>query len=322
MTTLDRLERWRTSGAITPAQHSTISAIVRKDRFSVFAELNVLLYLGVLFCIGGLSWTVRTYFTDLGDTAILAGLSLLCAASFYYCFSREFPFSAERVESPSLVFDYVLYLGALAFGIGLGYLEFRFQFLKESWDNYLLLSAFLYFFLGYRFDNRFVVSLALSTLAGWFGLSTTRLGWFHQGQYRAPAMVYAAVVALAGAFLFQRRIKAHFLRTYLHVAANVLFVTLVTGVNLPASGLAYLFALVILAAGIIYGGFHFHEFSFAAYATIYAYIGVSLRLLQGVRNDRVVLGYFVVSGILVVAFIAWLAVKAARSRNERLSTNF
>ena len=112
MTTLERLESWRTSGAITPAQYSAIAGVFRRDRFSVFVELNVLLYLGVLFCIGGLSWTVRTYFTDLGDTAILAGLTLLCVASFYYCFSREFPFSRQRVESPSLVFDYVLYLGA------------------------------------------------------------------------------------------------------------------------------------------------------------------------------------------------------------------
>ena len=295
-------------------QYSTIAAIVRKDRFSVFVELNSLLYLGVLFCIGGLSWTVRTYFTDLGDTAILAGLALLCVASFYYCFSRAFPFSRQRVESPSLAFDYVLYLGALAFGVALGYIEFRFEPLKESWDNYLLLSASLYFLLSYRFDNRFVLSLALSTLAGWFGLSTTRFGLFRAGEYRVPAITYAIVVALAGIGLFQRQLKPHFLRTYLHVAANVLFVALVSGVGMDLGGMGYLFALIVLCGVAIYGAFRFEEFSFAGYGTIYGYIGVSMRLLRGVHDTRTVLTYLVVSGILVIAFIAWLAVKAARKK--------
>ena len=311
MTTLERLESWRTSGAITPAQYSAIAGVFRRDRFSVFVELNVLLYLGVLFCIGGLSWTVRTYFTDLGDTAILAGLTLLCVASFYYCFSRGLPFSRQRVESPTLVFDYVLYLGALAFGVLLGYLEFRFQVLKESWDNYLLLSACLYFFLAYRFDNRFVLSFALSTLAGWFGLSATRFGLIHYGAYRIPAIVYAIVIALVGTGFFQSRMKPHFLRTYLHVAANVLFVALLSGVGENLAGMGYLIALVILSGLVIYGGFRFQEFSFAGYATIYGYIGVSIRLLRGVRDERSVMAYFILSGISVIAFIAWLAVKAA-----------
>ena len=314
MTTLDRLESWRTSGAITPAQYSAITAVFRRDRFSVFVELNALLYLGVLFCIGGLSWTVRTYFTNLGDTAILAGLTLLCVACFYYCFSRQLPFSRQQVESSSLVFDYVLYLGALAFGVLLGYLEFRFHILKESWDNYLLLSASLYFFLAYRFDNRFVLSFALSTLAGWFGLSASRFGLIHSGAYRVPAVVYAVVVALVGSGLFHVRLKPHFLRTYLHVGANVFFVALVSGVGANVAGMGYLIALLIFSGLVIYGSFRFQEFLFAGYATIYGYIGVSIRLLRGVPDERSVMAYFIVSGIFVIAFIAWLAVKAARKK--------
>jgi hypothetical protein len=314
MTTLDRLEKWQTAGLITPTQHSAIAAIVRKDRFSLFSEINALLYLGVLFCIGGLSWTIKTYFTNLGDSAILAGLTLLCGASFYYCFSRGLPFSAERVESPSMVFDYVLYMGTLAFGVGLGYFEFRFHVLKESWDNYLLLSAALYFFLAYRFDNRFVLSLALSTLAGWFGLGMTRLGLFHVDRYRAPAIVYAIVIAVAGAVLFRQNLKQHFLKSYLHVAANVLSAALLTGVGEDADGMGYLLAVLIVGAAIISAGFYFQEFSFTAYATVYSYIAISIRLLHGVRDDRVAMTYFVVSGSCVIAFIAWLAVKAARNK--------
>src|SRR5881296_1305420 len=115
MTILSRLQQWKDAGIITSAQHDTISALVRKDRFSVFIELNALLYLGVLSFVAGIGWVIQTYFASLGDAAILSGLSLLLCLSFYYCFSRALPFSTAKVESPNLAFDYVLYLACLVF---------------------------------------------------------------------------------------------------------------------------------------------------------------------------------------------------------------
>ena len=312
MTVLDRLEDWKTSGLITPSQYSAIAAIARKDRFSLFVELNALLYLGVVLCVAGIGWTIGKYFQNLGDAAILVSLTLLCGASFYYCFSRALPYSPQRTESPSLAFDYVLYLGALVFAVELGYIETRFEVLQESWDTYLLISAILYFFLSYRFDNRFVLSLALSTLAGWFGLSFSRYGLLKADDYRTPALVYASLVACVGILLWRAALKQHFLRTYLHVAANVLFVALVSGVASPTKE-PYLLALLMLSGIAIYGGFRFREFAFAGYGTVYGYIGLTIWLLEGSSLDtRTILAYFVVSGLLVIAFVAWLAVKGGR----------
>src|ERR1700688_4732381 len=108
MTTLQRLSLWKDTGAITAVQYDAISAIVRKDRFSVFFELNALLYLGVLSFVGGLAWVIRVYVATLGDAAILSGLTLILLASFCYCFFRALPFSSVQVESPNLALDYVL----------------------------------------------------------------------------------------------------------------------------------------------------------------------------------------------------------------------
>ena len=66
MTTIDRLD-WRESGVISEAQHATLPAIVRRERFSVFVELNALLYIGVISIVGGLGWTFRDYVASLGD---------------------------------------------------------------------------------------------------------------------------------------------------------------------------------------------------------------------------------------------------------------
>ena len=57
MTTLDRLDEWKALGVISEAQHATLSAIVRRERFSLYVELNALLYIGVIALVAGLGWT-------------------------------------------------------------------------------------------------------------------------------------------------------------------------------------------------------------------------------------------------------------------------
>ena len=100
MRTLDKLDEWKQQGVITELQHSALAALVRKDRFSVFFELNALLYLGVLALVGGLGWTVTTYSANFGDAFIIAFLSALLAGALYYCFSWAPRYSRGEVESP------------------------------------------------------------------------------------------------------------------------------------------------------------------------------------------------------------------------------
>ena len=102
MTTLQRLYNWKDAGAISDEQYRAICLLVRKDRFSVFLELNTLLYLGVLSLIAGIGWVIQAYLATLDDAAIISGLTALLLGSFYYCFSRALPYAAAAVESPTL----------------------------------------------------------------------------------------------------------------------------------------------------------------------------------------------------------------------------
>jgi hypothetical protein len=121
MTILTRLEQWKEHGVISPEQHALLAGLSRGDPFSVFLELNILLYAGVLAFVAGLGWTVTTWSQQLGDVLVLTVLSAILATCFWYCFSRE---------PASLVFDYVLYLGALAWSVELAYIESRFHLLS------------------------------------------------------------------------------------------------------------------------------------------------------------------------------------------------
>ncbi|MET0163951.1 MAG: DUF2157 domain-containing protein [Vicinamibacterales bacterium] len=307
MTTLERLDRWHRGGLLTDDEHHVIAAIVRKERFSVFLELNALLYIGVLAIAGGLAWTIRTSFEDFGDAAILLVLSVSLIACFYYCFTRGRPYSAGQIESPTLAFDYVLYLGCLVFGIELAYLEIRFQVFRNAWDYHVFLPAALFFALAYRFDNRFVLSLALSTLAAWFGIKLSNLGFDSPAALRPSALAYGALIAGAGLALHRIDIKKHFLETYLHVAVNVVLLALLSGTAEGSFGVLYLLALLALSAVVIWVGSQHRAFAFVAYGVIYAYAGITAQLLRHIAGPTSAFLYFVVSGIAVLILLVYLA---------------
>jgi hypothetical protein len=308
---VERLSRWKDEGVITPAQFERLGAIVRKDRFSVSLELNALLYLGVLSIAAGLLWTVRTHFTDLGDSAVVVALSAIVAFCVQYCFSRARPYSPGQVESPTAIFDYVLYLGCLAFAIELAFVEMRFALLKNAWDTYLLVSAAVFFAAAYRFDNRFVLSLALSTLAAWFGIKLTRFRFEPADSIRASALVYSALVAGTGITLQRLAIKPHFVDTHLHLAATVAFVALTSGVTSANTGFLYLIGLLVLGAVYIAYGVRRRDFAFVAYGAVYPYLGISLKLVDRLSGTAA-MAYGVVSGSAMVIAIVYVARRFGR----------
>jgi len=71
MPILARLENWKQRGVISPEQQTLLAGLSRGEPVSVFLELNILLYAGVLAFVAGLGWTVSTWSQQLGDVLIL-----------------------------------------------------------------------------------------------------------------------------------------------------------------------------------------------------------------------------------------------------------
>ncbi len=303
MTILTRLDEWKGQGTISPEQHAHLANLSRGEPISLFFELNVLLYAGVLAFVAGLGWTVSTRSRQLGDVLVLTILSTILATCFWYCFSRAPSWSRAETPAPSPIFDYVLYLGSLIWSLELAYLENRFQVLSGQLDLYLLATACLYFFLAYRFDNRFVLSLALSSLAGWFGLAISHWSAHQDETYRQYALLYCLLVGGGGALLQRRGLKPHFFGTYLNIVANVLFWALLSG-TFDRQGYALWFLALLIACGAsLAWGLARRQFAFVAYAAAYGYVGVSSLVLRGVTGDVAVLGYFVVSGVAMLVVL-------------------
>jgi hypothetical protein len=308
MTILARLEQWKEQGEISPSQHEHLASLVRQEPLSLFLELNILLYAGVLAFVAGLSWTVTTWSRHLGDVLVVGFLSVLLAACLWHCFSRVPAWSPKEISGKSpVLLDYVLYLGSLVWCVELAYLEDRFHLLSGQWSLYLLATALFFFFLAYRFDNRFVLSLALSSLAGWFGITVLHRPYDQSAAYRQCALLYCLFVGTAATLLQRLGLKRHFFGTYLNIVANVLLCAVLSGVfEEQGSGLWFVALLLACAASVTYGLLR-RQFAFVAYAAVYGYIGVSWLLLRNVNGDGAVLGYFVVSALVMLVLLVLLA---------------
>jgi hypothetical protein len=312
MTILARLEHWREQGAISPEQHVYLASLCRGEPLSVFLELNVLLYAGVLAFVAGLGWTVTTWSQQLGDVLVLAILSTILVACFRYCFSRAPAWSLAGTSAPTAVFDYVLYLGSLVWCVELAYLENRFHVLSGQWDSYLLATAVFFSFLAYRFDNRFVLSLALSSLAGWFGLTISHRPSHQDAAYRQYALLYCLLVGVGGVILQRRGLKPHFFDMYLNIVANVLFWALLSGVfNRQGYGVWFL-ALLLACGAFLAWGLTRRQFAFVAYSAVYGYVGVSSIFIRGITDEIVVLGYFVITAVAMLVALVQIARRFGR----------
>jgi hypothetical protein len=314
MTILTRLQQWKERGMISADQHALLAARERREPFSVFLELNVLLYAGVVAFVAGLGWTVTTWSKQLGDIVVLTVLSTLLAACFWYSFSRGTNWSPAEHPAPSPIFDYVLYLGSLVWGVELAYLENRFHVLPGQWNLYLLASAVLFFFLAYRFDNRFVLSLALSSLAGWFGLTISHWQYHRNAEYREYALLYAVLVGIGAALLQRSNIKAHFFGTYLNVSANVVFWALLSGVLEQVGYGLWCLVLLIACGASLTWGLSQRQFAFVAYAAVYGYVGVSTILVRNSTGETFMLTYFVITSIAMLSALVRIARHFGRSK--------
>jgi len=312
MNIFTRLEQWERQGTISAEQRAYLTGLCRGEPFSLFLELNILLCAGVLAFVAGLGWTVTTWSKQLGDVVVLTVLSALFAGCFWYCFSRAPAWSRAEKASPTAIFDYVLYLGSLVWCIELAYLENRFHVLSGQWDIYLLVTAAFFFFLAYRLDNRFVLSLALSSLAGWFGLKVSHWPSRQEEAYREWALVYCLVVGMGGVILRQGGLKAHFFGTYLNVVANVLFWAVLSGVfNWQGYG-PWLLALLIACGASLAWGLKGRQFAFVAYAAVYGYVGVSSVLIRGTGDSALILTYFAFTAVAMLVVLVLIARRFGR----------
>ena len=284
--------------------------------FSLHWEIKTLLYLGVLLLTGGLGILVYKNIDSIGHQFILLFIASVCIGCFYYCFKKKAPFSTERVSSPNMLFDYLLLLGCISLIIFIGYLQYQYNFFGNRYGLASFVPMLFLFFFAYYFDHSGVLSMGITNLAAWVGITVTPLEILKQNDFESGTIIVTAL--LLGAFLIaaaiitsKKKIKKHFEFTYNNFGMHILYISCLAAMFYFSN--EYFLWFLLLMGMTVY--FYLKasadkSFYILLITVLYAYIGITsvmIRLISDIGNDAgpIYIGilYFIASGFGIVLFL-------------------
>ncbi len=284
-------------GIISEEQFRKIDLVTSGKIVSVFYELRSLLYLGVMLFTAGVGILIYENIGNIGHIISIITLAILTATCFVYVFKNVPPYSNTTVKPPTPYFDYITLLGSLLFISVQGYLQFQFGWLDNNLGLSTLVTAVFFFYIAYRFDHAGVLSLGITAMASFWGISTSPQKWyssnfFPDSNLHITGICFSVALIAAGLILDRRKIKTHFTFTYLNFGLLIFFVASLAGVFL--GGLYGIFLLLIYVGS----GFCYYiarqqrAFIFLLYAFLASYIATTYFLADVVIRDEIAIWFF------------------------------
>jgi hypothetical protein len=289
---------------------------------SVFWDVTTLLYFGVLLITAGLGIVVYKNIDTIGHTIIVATIGLLCATCFVYCFNKGKGFSYVKVESPNVLFDYVVLAGCLLMLTFVGYLQFAYNVFGSDWGLATFIPMIALFFAAYYFDHLGVLTMAITNLAAWAGFTVAPLKVLDNNDFDDTRLIFTGMVLGAGligfAFLsIHKKLKAHFAFTYQNFGVHILLISLFAAMFQFERIYLVLFAIIMGVTLLLYRyAVKENSFYFLVVSLLYGYVAVSFVLLQllslagrGEGMFYLVSIYFIASGIGLI----WLIIRYSKT---------
>ncbi len=213
------LKKLQTQGHIDEVTVASIKAESANRNISVHWELRTLLYLGVVLLATGLGILIYKNLDSIGHLAIVISIALASLGCFAFAFRQAKNYIRAKVESPSIWYDYVVLLGAMLMVTFIGYAQFQFNIFGGRYGLATFIPAVLLFALAYRFDHLGVLSMAITSLAAWAGVSITPLHLLQDNDFSSDRIIIVAIILGASLVGFsyltkQQNWKTHFAFTY------------------------------------------------------------------------------------------------------------
>jgi hypothetical protein len=281
----------------------------KKKLFSLHWELKTLLYLGIVLLTTGLGILIYKNLDTIGHQVIVLSIAVGCAACFGYCFKKSSGFT--RLKNPVIKIwpDYILLLGCLLLLIFIAYIQFQYNIFGNRLGMATFIPMIILFVSAYYFDHIGVLSMAITNLAAWAGITVTPLHILQDNDFNSTNIIYTGlalgVVLLAVAQLsVSKNFKAHFAFTYKNFGANVLLISCLAALF----SINYLWFLLLGGACsyLFISAIREKSFYFIVITLLYAYVGISymvIRMLSTIGDiGSVYLGlfYFILSGIFLI----------------------
>ncbi|MEC5146581.1 DUF2157 domain-containing protein [Chitinophaga sp. 212800010-3] len=287
-------EKLHAEGLMDEKELLAVRSTAEQQLFSVHWEIKTMLYLGVLLLSGGLGILIYKNIDTIGHQVILLLIGVICAGCFAYCIRQKAPFSWQKVESPNAFADYALLLGCLTFVTFIGYLQFQYTAFGTAYGLATFIPLTALTLSAYYFDHLGVLSMAITNLAAWLGISLTPLQILSANHFGDDHVIYTGL--LLGVFLLavaaisnRTNLKKHFAFTYQNFGTHILFIALTAAMwSMDDTWFVWFLLMMIAGAWVFSQAFKEHSFYFVMITVLYCYVGIStavVRLLSMSHND-------------------------------------
>lgn len=309
-------EQLKNQQFITDADFEKIKTLETTQPVSLHWDLRTLLYFGIFLLTTGLGIVIYKSIDTIGHDIIIAVIAFCCACSFFYCTRKSKGYSNMKVELPNVLFDYILLLGCLLLLTFIGYLQFQYNVFGNRWGLATFIPMVLLFVSAYYFDHIGVLSLAITNLAAWVGISVTPLQILDDNDFGSERLILSGIALGAGlvaiAVLAEKKnVKKHFAFTYSNFGTHILFIACIAAL--------FHFEEIFLLVFLLFSGVAFffykkalkeNSFYFLVATLLYSYIAISyvvIRLLDfsgaGIGMLYLSLVYFIGSGIVLIRLL-------------------
>jgi len=284
---LDELED---KGLLDTERRVLIEEYEKSKPVSLFVFIRTLLYTSISAFVGAVGVLIYQNIDTIGHSVLIGLIALATAGCFYYVFKNGTAYRSEKVEQSAPFFDVVLLLGCLLFLALEGYLQYQYEVFGIRYGMAVMIPCVLFFYLAYRYDHQGVLSLAVTALASWVGLSATPSKLLVENDFSDPevirnAVIFGAVMLVGSWFLKKQKIKAHLTYTYI-LLAGTLYLSACLGGMFSQDHWQFVFGL-LLAVGCWYlykNALEEKSLFFLLLSTIFSYVGFTYLLFNNVSN--------------------------------------
>ncbi|MCB9359930.1 MAG: DUF2157 domain-containing protein [Flavobacteriales bacterium] len=308
---------------INEKQHELLDAIQSNKIISLYYELRLTLYLGILLFTSGLGYFAYQNLGNIGHILSMLLIAIAIVVGFFFIKKYALPYSSEKVTVTKPFFDYLLLLVSLLMIALLTYIQVYFDLVELLlyWTSYL--STAILLFMAYRYDNKALLAMGITAFAASVGLSISPVNWI-RGEWVPTSSLYlisiflGIVLIAVGQYTHQQHIKAHFKFTYQNFGILLYYIGCLSGMADGDFQHLFTFILLVSAGALSYYTWQTKEFLFFLYSNLccfiaFTYLIFSLLFEIGNGSEILLVYYFPVT---CITYIVLLITKKSHFTND------
>lgn len=265
-------------------QMDQIAAYRRLNVFSVHTELKLFLYLSVLLFTSGIGILIYENIDSIGHIAILSLLLIVTVICYYFSFKNAVGFQKQQTNFENPLFDYLILAAILLSCIFIGYLQFQYTTFGTHYGLATLIPTAIALFCAYYFDSKSILSIAITGLAAYIGLSVSPQALLNNDFQQSDSLSYSAitlglVLIVWSIYSTTIDLKKHFSLVFLTFALHLISISCINNLFEPYWGVF----IILLAASSYYfytKSYQIKSVSLFVFALLYSYFGINFLLFK------------------------------------------